>query len=86
MALRVVVGERRIVDVLDPERVAVDQEQGRQAVVAVDHVRHHDQHLRDVAAGHEPLLAIDPEAGVGGRSARVEIPDGSEPASASVTA
>ena len=65
MALRVVVGEAGVVDVVDARGVGRDREQGRQHVGAVDHVRHHDQHLGDVARGDEPLLAADPVAGVG---------------------
>ena len=62
MAVRVVVGEPRVVDELDAGSVGLDQEQCRKPIRAVDDVRHHDQHASDVARGHEPLLAVDPPA------------------------
>ena len=86
MAVRVGVGERRVVDHLDAGSVGVDREQGRKLVLAVDHVGHHDQDGGDVARRDEPLLAVQAKA-VGGAAAAVEAMRlGSEPASRSVTA
>ena len=65
VAVGIVVGEGRVVDDLDPVERGVDDEEGRQPVGAVDQVRHHDVDRGVVAAGDEPLLAVDPEAGVG---------------------
>ena len=86
VAVGIVVGEGRVVDDLDPGTLRVDHEQGREPLAAVDHVRHDDVDGGDVAGGHEPLLAVEPEAVA--RSARRggRDPDGSEPASRSVTA
>ena len=60
MAVRIGVRERRIVDELDAVGAWLDQKQGRQALVTVDDVGDDDQHARDVARGHEPLLTDDP--------------------------
>ena len=86
VAVGIAVGEARVVDDRDPGRVDVDQEEGGEARVAVDHVGHHDEHRGDVAGGDEPLLAAEPVAAGPSGSATVAIPEGSEPASASVTA
>jgi hypothetical protein len=64
MAVRVVVRERRVVDDLDARRLARYEEERRAPAVG-DHVRHDDVDARDVARRHEPLLAVDHEAGVG---------------------
>ena len=69
MAVRVGVGERRVVDHLDAGSVGVDCEEGRKPVVAVDDVGHHDQDRGDVAGRHEPLLAVQAKA-VGGALGR----------------
>ena len=68
-----------------PASVGVDDEQGRQPVGAVDHVRHHDVDRGVVAAvtNHFSPLIRKP-ASV--RSAVAAIREGSEPASRSVTA
>ena len=58
VAVRVAVGEARFVDDLDALGVGLDQEQGRQPLVALEQVRHHDQDRGDVAGGDEPLLAV----------------------------
>ena len=64
MAVRVVVGEGRIVHHLDPGRVAVDQEQRRQQLAVAQHVHHHDEVVGHVAGGDEPLLGAEvPAAG-----------------------
>ena len=70
MAVRVVVGELRVLDELDAGRVRRDQEQRRQPLGTIDHVGHDDQHAGDVTRGDEPLLAVEPPAAVardGGR-------------------
>ena len=64
VAVRVVVRERRVLEERDAGDVAVDQEQRRQAVVAVDDVDHDDVVVGHVAGGDEPLLGLDPEAAV----------------------
>ena len=66
VAVRVAVGEAWFVDDLDPLGVGLDEEERRQALVALDQVRHHDQDRGDVAGGDEPLLAVEDVAG-GGR-------------------
>jgi hypothetical protein len=48
MTVGIVVGEAGVVDVVDAGRCRLDQEQGRQAVGAVDDVGHDDQHPGDV--------------------------------------
>ena len=72
--LRVTVGERvHVVGiVLDAEagRVVVDQEQGRQAAVAIDHVAVEDHEVRVVRPGDEPLLAVEDVVAAG------RVPDG----------
>ena len=55
-----------------PGRVAVDEEQGRQALAALDRVRHHDVHGGDVAVGDEPLLAVDHPASVAALGRRLD--------------
>ncbi len=72
MPVRVVVRERRVVDDLDPGRVAVHEEQRRQGLAVDQRVRHHDVHRGDVAIGHEPLVAPDSPAGVGALGRRLD--------------
>ncbi len=71
MAVRVAVGERRVVDRLDARRVAVHEEQrGPARSVGSGRVGHHDVEVRDVARRDEPLLPAQTEApghGFGGR-------------------
>ena len=89
--LRVAVGERvhvvGIVRSSDAGRVVVDQEQRRQAPVAVDDLGMEDHEVGVVRAGHEPLLAV--EDVLAGRAVAdrggLERP-ASDPASASVMA
>ncbi len=85
VAVRVVVRERRIFEERDAGDAAVDQEQRRQPVVAVDDVDHDDVVVGHVAGGDEPLLGLDAEAGVGAHrgagdavrvGARVALGDG----------
>ena len=66
MAVRERVRERRVVDDLDPGPVAVDEEERRQPLVAVDDVHHHDVEVGHVARRDEPLLG--PDAPAGGRA------------------
>ncbi len=71
VAVRIGVRERRIVDELDAVGARLDEEQRRQALAAVDDVGDDDQHARDVARGHEPLLAGDQiAAAIGGHRDR----------------
>ena len=74
MAVRIGVGERRVVDDLDAGRPALDEEQRREALAVRDHVGDDDVDRRDVARRDEPLLAVDAEAAVrahrGGRDRR----------------
>ena len=79
VAVRVGVGERRVVDDLDAGRAGLDEEQRREPLAVLDHVRDHDVDGRDVARRHEPLLAVDAEAARRCARAVVAIPDGSEP-------
>ena len=65
VSLGIVVGEVGVVGDLDPRAIAVDDEDRRQPLVALDHVGHHEVHGGNVAGGHEPLLGVEPEAGLG---------------------
>ena len=53
-----------------PGALGVDDEQGRQLLAVVDHVRHHDVDGGDVARGHEPLLAVQEPAVAGAVAVR----------------
>ena len=81
------VRERRVVDDRDAGSVCGHGEQRRQPVIAIDHVGHHDDDGSNRAVGDEPLLTADHvTAVVSAVTATVVMPDGSDPASASVTA
>ena len=67
MAVRIGVGEGRVVHHLDAVELAVDEEQRGQALAVHEGARHHDVHRRDVAVGHEPLLAVDRPAALRAR-------------------
>jgi hypothetical protein len=58
VAVGIAVGEAWVVDDLHAAGLDVDQEEGGEALVAFDHVGHHDQDRGDVAGGDEPLLAV----------------------------
>ena len=66
MAVRVVVGERRVVDHGDALLAGGDEEERR----ALGRDGDDDQHGRHVAARDEPLLAADPPAAAGQRLGR----------------
>ena len=61
----VVVRERRVLEHRDAGRVAVDEEQRRQALVAVDDVDHDDEVVGPAPVGDEPLLGADAVAARG---------------------
>ena len=65
MSVRVAVGEGRVVDDLHAGRRAFDQEQRGQAGPVHQRPGHDDEHRRDVAVGHEPLLAVQAPAVLG---------------------
>ena len=87
MAVRVGVGEGWVVNDRDAGCIGRHSEKRGESVVAVDDVGHDDDDCGHRPVGDEPFLAVDHVAAVVvAVTAVVEMPDGSEPASASVTA
>ena len=72
----IVVRERRVVDDLDARGRGVDQEQRRELLAVDERLGHDDVDGGDVAVGDEPLLAVDPPAGVGRASRSSRYPTG----------
>jgi hypothetical protein len=68
VAVRVGVGEGRVVDDLDAVQAGVDEEQRGEPLAVHERGRHDDVDRRDVAVGDEPLLAVqDPAAAAADR-------------------